>query len=68
MVCPDGREGGCTVSGTMYLITCSQCNEEYIGETGRVRVKQHVDGLDKCKVSTPLGDTDCGVIVAQWLA
>ncbi|VDP46469.1 unnamed protein product [Heligmosomoides polygyrus] len=58
MVCPHGREGDCRVSGTVYLITCSQCNEEYIGETSRplwVRVRVHVDGLDECKVFTPLG-------------
>ncbi|VDO76028.1 unnamed protein product [Heligmosomoides polygyrus] len=57
MISPCGREGDCRVSGTVYLITCSQCNEEYIGETGThlcVRVKEHVDGLDKCNVSTPL--------------
>ncbi|VDP07221.1 unnamed protein product [Heligmosomoides polygyrus] len=59
IVCPLGMEGDCRVSGTVYLITCSQCNEEYIGETCRplwVRVKGHVDGLDKCKTSTPLGE------------
>ncbi|VDP26856.1 unnamed protein product [Heligmosomoides polygyrus] len=45
------------------------CNEEYIGETGRplwVRVKEHVNGLEKCKVSTRLGSIGCGVIMAQW--
>ncbi|VDP08471.1 unnamed protein product [Heligmosomoides polygyrus] len=28
---PARREGDCSVSGKLYLITCSQCNEEYIG-------------------------------------
>ncbi|VDO23031.1 unnamed protein product [Heligmosomoides polygyrus] len=47
------------VSGVVYLITCSQCKEEYIGETGRplwVRMKEHMNGLNKCKHSTPLGE------------
>ncbi|VDP09413.1 unnamed protein product [Heligmosomoides polygyrus] len=59
VVCPFGKEGDCRVSGTVYLITCIECKEEYVGETGRplwVRVKEHVDGLNRCKVSTPLGE------------
>lgn len=47
------------VSGVVYLITCFQCKEEYIGETGRplwVRMKEHMDGLNRCKHSTPLGE------------
>ncbi|VDP17570.1 unnamed protein product [Heligmosomoides polygyrus] len=59
MVCPHGREGDCRVVGTEYLITCSECKEEYIGKTGTplwVRVKEHADGLNKCKVSTSLGE------------
>ncbi|VDO88034.1 unnamed protein product [Heligmosomoides polygyrus] len=47
-------DSACTTPSCMV---CPQCNEEYIGETGRplwVRVKEHVDGLDKCKLSTPL--------------
>ncbi|VDO22673.1 unnamed protein product [Heligmosomoides polygyrus] len=58
MVCTYRREGDCS-HVTVYLIACSQCNEEYIGETGRplwVRVEGNVDGQDKCKVSTPLGE------------
>ncbi|VDO87317.1 unnamed protein product [Heligmosomoides polygyrus] len=59
MVCPYGKEGDCRVFGTVYLITCTECRDEYIGETGRplwVRVKEHADGLNKCRVSTPLGE------------
>ncbi|VDO79362.1 unnamed protein product [Heligmosomoides polygyrus] len=60
VVCSFGREGDCrVVSRTVYLITCTECKEEYVGETGRplwVRVKEHVDGLNRCKVSTPLGE------------
>ena len=47
------------ISGVVYLISCQLCREEYIGETGRpvcVRVKEHLEGLNKCKISTPLGD------------
>ncbi|VDP18891.1 unnamed protein product [Heligmosomoides polygyrus] len=67
MVCPHGRKGDCRVSRTVYLI---QCNEEYIGETGIplcVKVKEHVDVLEKCKVFTPLGEdrlrSDSGAVV-----
>ncbi|VDP08889.1 unnamed protein product [Heligmosomoides polygyrus] len=59
MICPYSREDGCRVFRTVYLITCAECKEEHIGETGRplwVRVKGHTDGLNKCKVSTPLGE------------
>ena len=45
-------------SGVIYLITCKLCGHEYIGETGRPlcsRIKEHMDGMRKSKVSTPLG-------------
>ena len=45
-------------SGVVYLITCQTCGDQYVGETGRplcVRVKEHLDGLEKSKLSTPLG-------------
>ncbi|KAK6726235.1 hypothetical protein RB195_004512 [Necator americanus] len=35
IVCPNGRQGDCVVSGVIYLITCQLCGAEYIGETGR---------------------------------
>ncbi|VDP08640.1 unnamed protein product [Heligmosomoides polygyrus] len=34
VVCPFGREGDCRVSGAVYLTTCIECKEEYIGDTG----------------------------------
>ncbi|VDP35025.1 unnamed protein product [Heligmosomoides polygyrus] len=34
MVCPAGKEGGCTISGVVYLIFCQACVEDNIGETG----------------------------------
>ncbi|KAK6734614.1 hypothetical protein RB195_018044 [Necator americanus] len=58
IVCPNGRQGDCVVSGVIYLITCQLCGAEYIGETGRslcIRVKEHLDGLVKSKSSSPLG-------------
>lgn len=57
-VCPHGREGDCTLSGVVYLITCQSCGEEYIGETARplhVRVKEHLDGKAKSRTSTAMG-------------
>ena len=45
-------------SGTIYLIMCDICGDEYIGETGRplcVRIKEHLDGKRKIKENTPLG-------------
>ena len=45
-------------SGVIYSITCRLCGDEYIGETGRplhVRIREHLDGLRKSKMLTPLG-------------
>ncbi|XGW05005.1 hypothetical protein V3C99_015857 [Haemonchus contortus] len=58
VICPNGQEGDCMTPGVIYLITCDLCDEEYIGETGRplcVRVKEHLDGLNRARVETPLG-------------
>ncbi|VDP33937.1 unnamed protein product [Heligmosomoides polygyrus] len=55
---PWGKEGDCTVSGVVYLISCQACGEEYIGETGRplhVRIKEYLDGKEKLRASTALG-------------
>ncbi|VDO63803.1 unnamed protein product [Heligmosomoides polygyrus] len=46
------------VLGTVYLITCSRCNEEYIGETGTslfVRVKERVAGLKSADLRAFVG-------------
>ena len=58
VVCPFGREGDCMVAGVIYIITCLSCGDTYIGETGRplcCRIKEHLDGLNKSRTSTPLG-------------
>ncbi|WKY07103.1 hypothetical protein Q1695_006925 [Nippostrongylus brasiliensis] len=47
------------VAGTVYLIKCLSCEQEYVGDTSRplcVRVKEHLDGLRKSNPATPLGD------------
>ena len=58
IICPNGRDGDCMSSGTIYLISCNTCGHEYIGETGRplyIRIKEHLDGKQKTRLSTPLG-------------
>ncbi|EYC01487.1 hypothetical protein Y032_0107g3832 [Ancylostoma ceylanicum] len=58
VICPFGKEGDCMVSGVVYLITCQACGDQYIGETGRplcIRVKEHLDGMTRSRISTPLG-------------
>ena len=58
VTCPSGREGDCMASGVIYLISCTSCGDEYIGETGRPlcsRVKEHLDGLKRSGPQTPLG-------------
>ena len=57
-ICPNGREGDCMISGVVYLIKCSECGDEYIGETIRplcVRIKEHLDGKSKQRRSSVLG-------------
>ncbi|XGW03292.1 hypothetical protein V3C99_014911 [Haemonchus contortus] len=58
VVCPAGREGDCAMSGVVYKITCRNCGDEYIGETARplhVRIKEHLDGMNRSRESTALG-------------
>ena len=45
-------------TGVVYLSSCLRCGEDYIGETARplcVRIKEHLDGKDRSRKSTPLG-------------
>ena len=58
VICPSAREGDCLSSGTVYLITCLSCGDEYIGESARalsVRIREHLVGKEKSRCSTPLG-------------
>ncbi|KAK6755539.1 hypothetical protein RB195_014113 [Necator americanus] len=58
VLCAYGREGDCMVSGVVYCIACRLCDDDYIGETGRplgIRIRAHLDGLAKSKLSTALG-------------
>ncbi|EYC22109.1 hypothetical protein Y032_0018g3719 [Ancylostoma ceylanicum] len=58
VVCPEGRAGDCMISGVIYMICCKSCGEEYVGETARplcARIKEHLDGKEKSRLTTPLG-------------
>jgi hypothetical protein len=50
------------VPGVVYSIPCSDCNLEYIGETGRrlrTRVREHVSDCRSSKLSTALSEHAC---------
>ena len=35
----------CNTNGVVYMLTCSYCNKQYVGETGRKlkeRIKEHI--------------------------
>ena len=34
-ICPNMHKPGCTLMGSIYLVTCRLCHEEYVGETYR---------------------------------
>ncbi|VDP49879.1 unnamed protein product [Heligmosomoides polygyrus] len=58
---PKAKLNGVSMTAHVILIPAWSARTEYIDETDRplcVKVKEHVDGLglDKCKVSTPLGE------------
>uniref|UniRef100_A0A0K0DAP6 GIY-YIG domain-containing protein n=1 Tax=Angiostrongylus cantonensis TaxID=6313 RepID=A0A0K0DAP6_ANGCA len=55
VICSYGRDGDYMSSGTIYLISCGTCGDEYIGETGRplcIRIKEHLDGKRKARQGT----------------
>ncbi|KAK6757099.1 hypothetical protein RB195_015118 [Necator americanus] len=57
IICPTGRPGDCLRSGVIYLISCTSCGDEYLGETARlyVRMKEHVNGKNRLREWTSLG-------------
>ena len=43
-------------SGVIYLMSCTSCGDEYIGETKRLlcsRVLEHLDGLKRSRPDPP---------------
>jgi hypothetical protein len=45
----------CNTEGVIYLITCTKCNKQYVGQTGRKvveRVKEHLYYIEKQKEAT----------------
>ena len=60
VISSNGRDGDCMSSGTVYLLSCRACGDEYIYETGRllcVRLKEHLDGKIKTRQNTPPRNT-----------
>uniref|UniRef100_A0A0K0DFV1 GIY-YIG domain-containing protein n=1 Tax=Angiostrongylus cantonensis TaxID=6313 RepID=A0A0K0DFV1_ANGCA len=58
VICPFGKDADCMSSGTIHLISCNDCRDEYIGETSSpsiVRIKEHLDGKRKLRQGTPQG-------------
>ncbi|KIH53900.1 hypothetical protein ANCDUO_15956 [Ancylostoma duodenale] len=56
-ICSEGRGGACMTSIVVYLISCSECGDEYVGQTGRplcIRIKKPLDGKAKLCPATPL--------------
>ena len=42
----------CATHGVVYLITCSKCNIQYIGQTSRkfsIRMKEHLTDIEKAE-------------------
>ncbi|KAK6760129.1 hypothetical protein RB195_021583 [Necator americanus] len=52
IICQTDRPGDCLRSGIVYLISCTNCGDEYVGETARplyVRIKDHVSGKNRLR-------------------
>ena len=46
------------IQGPIYSINCDNCREEYVGETERplrLRMKEHVDSVEKRDIKSALG-------------
>ncbi|EYB87176.1 hypothetical protein Y032_0267g756 [Ancylostoma ceylanicum] len=58
VICPEGKQKDCMCAGVVYLITCKECEDEYIGETARplcTRVEEHLQAKAKFCPSNALG-------------
>lgn len=58
-LCQSGFKGQCTQKNVVYLLKCSLCNREYIGESKRplrLRYNEHVRDMVSRKVDTPMGE------------
>ena len=48
----------CNTSNVIYAIKCSKCNQQYIGQTGRMfkdRLREHLGYIRNCNLSEPTG-------------
>ncbi|KAK6726183.1 hypothetical protein RB195_004481 [Necator americanus] len=58
IICQTGRPGECLRSRVVYLISCTNCGDEYVGETAPplyIRIKEHMSGKSRLREWTPLG-------------
>jgi hypothetical protein len=49
LICPSSSS--CNSSNCVYIITCTKCNVQYIGETGRkinLRLSEHIQRINYC--------------------
>ena len=48
----------CRTENVIYLISCTKCSEQYVGQTGREfkkRMKEHLGYINNFKFSEPTG-------------
>ena len=52
------KEVNCNSSNVIYLVECTKCKEQYVGQTGRPfknRMSEHVGYIKNQKVAEPTG-------------
>ena len=63
MICRTSEgKGFCRKEGITYEIQCRECNDKYIGETGRnghARTREHINDYKMKKESSVMVDTLC---------